>query len=879
MLTRLDLARRADENLAEQALVGAATAAIATVAEVVLAAVRPDGSDAGDVAIGALHLLAMYLPFGVAAGTCAGLLAVLILGTPWMAPARRRLSSWRHLFAPAPEAFATGLGLLAGAAFLFVATVRAVTHFTTRYHDQVLAAWALAAAVLGLLVAGAIVALAAAAVLRPLAHRIGRAASPGVLLVVVLAAAVAATVLVLLRFTQILRAYDPAELAWLPGAAVAYLVLAIVVRRHLREGRRTRLAGAAAVLVSAVAIVWSGATYGGSNRVRAWVEHGSVAGLRLTRFWSAVTDRDGDGHSFAFGGGDCDDEDPNVHPGARDEPGDGVDADCFDGDGTSIDVADLGDGRYGERPAGLARPNFLVLSVDALRPDHIGCFGYERDVSPHVDALCERSVRFEDVTAQSSRSIRSFPALWTGLYPSQIAFGDEYLYPSLLEENTTVAEVLADAGWRTVMVMGTNYFDRTGHFFQGFEEVWQDPIYKPPRDRVVQRALPHLERLARGDDPWLLWVHLFNVHLEYLWDDSPSRFGDEPVDAYDTEIALADEQLGKLLEALEDSGEADETVVVLLSDHGEAFGEHGNAGHSRTLYEEEVQAVLMLRVPGVEPRSVSQPVALFDVMPTMLNLAGLPAPHPMPARSLVPLMNGGDWPGGRPLFSELVPDGMFPFDQKAIRRGDTKLIWWVRDGTVQLFDLAADPRERNDLSDDRPELAREMLGLLRAWMASTHRPDNRSRDVIAANRLDAPPARMTHPLDVTFPGMFRVLGFDIERTRYRPGERIPMTFYYEVLDDIDRDLFFYVDIEGPPGYAHVHDFHAHHYPLNGHYRTYQWRAGEILRDPVDMVIPHDIRHPVTMKVTLRVLEDRRTVPFVIGGREQTMLHLVDVEIR
>ena len=861
-------------------VIGALAALAAVVAEVIADRVRPGGPEAsaGQIAAGAVHLFAMYLPVGLGAGLAVGLVRTLVRATPWMAPLERRLASRRALFAPAPEAFASGLGLLCAAAFLFVASARAVSHFTTRYYDQDLAVWTYAAVGLALVAAAALVVMIVAAIVRPAARLIGRVASLGTILVLALLGVVAGVAIVLVRFSQILRAYDPVELGWLPGLAIVYGLLALAMPRLSR--RRARLSALATLGIALALLAFGALTYGSSNRVRVWVEQGSVAGQRLVRFWQSRTDRDGDGHAFAFGGGDCDDSRADVHPGALDEPGDGLDADCFDGDGARA-VAEMGDGHYAPRPAGLpARPNFLIFTVDALRPDHVGCLGYERPTTPNLDALCEESVRFERAVAQSSRSIRSFPAMWTGLYPSQIAFGDEYLYPSLLEENTTVAEVLSRAGWETAMVMGTDYFDRTGDFFQGFETVVQDPVYKPPRDRATREAIQQLERLAEGDAPWLLWVHLFNVHLEYLWDGTPSEFGGEARDRYDTEVLLADRELAKLLEALRQSGERDDTVIVVASDHGEAFGEHGNQGHSTTLYQEEIGSVLMLSVPGVEPRSVDTRVALMDLAPTILNLAGRPAPHPMPARSLVPLMTGAgpEWPDDRILFSELMPDGMFPFDQKAILAGDHKLIWWVRDGTFQLFDLAEDPGERNDLSDDRPDRAEELLGSIRAWVAASNRPDNRSRDVIAQNRLSRPPARMTHPLDVRFPG-FRILGFDMPKTRFRPGERIPMTFYYEVLDDIDRDLFFYVDMEGPPGYAHVHDFHAHHYPLNGHYRTYQWREGELLRDPIEMVIPHDIRRPLDMKVTLRVLHDRQPVPFRVDGREETMLHLADVEIR
>src|SRR5690606_27252471 len=135
--------------------------------------------------------------------------------------------------------------------------------------------------------------------------------------------------------------------------------------------------------------------------------------------------------------------------------------------------------------------------------------------------------------------------------------------------------------------------------------------------------------------PWLEWVHLFNVHERYLWDRTPSRFGRDLVDEYDTEVQLADEQVGPLLDHIDAGVMTDDTFVVLMSDHGEASAEAGNAGHSQTLYNEEVSAIVMIRSPGVALRRVAGAVALFDGMPTFLNLADVPLPEPVPARSLV----------------------------------------------------------------------------------------------------------------------------------------------------------------------------------------------------------------------------------------------------
>lgn len=864
--------------LSEQVLVGFAVGVLSAGADLSIALARSgQGGAVAEWAHAGLHLVALEAPFGVALGLVAGLtLAALRVLFPTRAPAP-------GLFGHHPDAFSAGLGILAAAAVFVPATRVAAEHFATRYHDPKLAAWAMAVTTLGLLVGAVVIGALVSASARPLARHLGRAASTGGVLLVALAAVVAVALGVALRSPRLLEVYDPVALLWAPGLVVAYVAAAIFVRRVLARRSRSRAsvrwAALAVVSATVAGLGWSAFTYGDHQAPRGLVEHRTVVGLPLLRLYMHATDRDGDGHSFAFGGGDCDDGNPRVYPGALDVPGDGVDADCFAGDG-SPDVADLGNGVYGQLPEGVSRPNILLVTIDALRADHLGSYGYERPVSPHIDSFAkERAVRFEEVVAQSSRSIRSLPAMMTGFYPSQIAYGNEYLFPSLLLENTLLAEVLRDAGYRTAVTMGTDYFERVSHFFQGFEEVQQLDRYRPPRSQPVSRALKQLEGLERGEQPWFLWVHLFNVHEEYLWDRTPSRFGDDPIDQYDTEIVLADREVGRLLEALEHRGLRDDTVVAITSDHGEAFGEHGNRGHSRTLYEEELRVPLLIHVPGVEPRVVEEGVPLFDLMPTFLNLAEAPVPKPMPARSLVPLLTGrGASAPDRLVFSELLPDGLYPYDQKAIRRGDMKLIWWVREGSTQLYDLDSDPDEKRNLADERPELAAEMLGLLRAWVAETSRPEERRRNVVERNRLDREPARMTRRLDARFPG-FTLLGFDLPERTFEPGDRIEMTFYYRVDRAIRANYFFYVDIKGPSGYRVPPHFHAHHFPMNGRYPTSEWNTGEVLRDPVEMIVPKDIDHPVTLQIDLSVRNGNRLVTYRHEGNEASVLDLAQVDIR
>lgn len=845
----------------------------------------PDAVDSRALVLATLHTIAFYMPVGVAIGLGSALLLAILRASPALAPIRSRILSPDQWFAPAPRLTADLLATLGAAALIALVAGRAYATLATVTHRVDLAAWAMAGIMIGALAGGFLVRTALRVILAKLTPRAGRLASLGALALAIGGAGG----FVLWRWLsvrpEVLTAYS-AFFVLPPIVIAAYVVGVFVARRALRgaTGRRATLFAFGLVLVALGAWVTSAFTYGHSNIVRSIVEHQTLGGRPLLRRYLRLTDFDGDRHSWGFGGRDCNDFDPRIHPGTLDEPGDGIDLDCFAGDGAPV-VLVSGDGGYGARPAGLpARPNFVIVTIDTLRPDHLGIEGYERDTSPNIDAFARTAVRFRDVLAPSSRSIRSIPAMFTGLYPSQIAYGDEYLYPGLLPENTTLAEALAEHGWRTGVTMGTEYFHRVNGFFQGFESVEQTMDYKPARTQTVDRALVQLDELAATADPFFQWIHLFHVHEPYLSPPYPSRYGPEPVDRYDTEIRLVDAELQRILDGLRERGLDEDTVVILASDHGEAFGEHGHTGHATTLYDEEVRSVMMMRIPGVPGRRIDATASLIDLTPTVLNLADIPVPHPVPAASLVPLMTGEREPDpARWVFGELLPDGMFPYDIKTIRHGSIKLHWWVREGTIQLFDLAADPGERRDLSDARRDQAHELLGTLQAWVARSSREQHQNAAYVHEHLLDAPPNRMTHPLDLRYRGLFTVLGCDIPRTEVQVGETLDVTCYYRVESEMTQDLFMRLVIEGPPHYRVPRDMHAMHFPLHGRYRTPQWRAGEIIRDSSPIPIPmtadaaSDLR--LTFAVEARSPGPRRLLSHEQNGRPAAKAHITDIRIR
>ncbi|UJR81419.1 sulfatase-like hydrolase/transferase [Sandaracinus amylolyticus] len=863
--------------------IGLVTAVVMVIADVVQSSLRDVAPRVtpGQLAVAGLHLAALYGLVGVVAGAGIGIVARWLRRSRVTSAALARASSIAFWTRGDPPLFASGVANGIAAALIFGLVAWGHVDFSTRFHRADLAGYALGAVVLVAVVVVLAVRAALASGVRAIAFRMGRLASLGALVAVLLAGVIAAVVIGLVRHPEILLAYDARTLAWPAGTALAWLVVALLLVRPLRRARPARvraLAAFASALVM-VGLVTSAATFGDSNRVRSVVEQRSVVGRRLVRMLQATSDRDGDRYAWAFGGGDCDDGDPRVHPGAIDVEGDGIDSDCFAGDGAPR-IVERGRGQFGDVPSSLVRPNFLVVTIDALRRDHLGAYGYPRPTSPHIDAFAREAIDFREVVPQSSRSLRSIPAMWTGNYASEIAFGPEYLWPSLLPENVTAPELLRDhGGYATSVIMATEYFRRMDDFFQGFDQVTQFEIADPPRERAVNQALPELRRLASGTQPWLFWVHLYNCHVPYLQDGVPSRYGHEQVDLYDTEIGFADEQFQRLLDALDELGLRDRTVVVLASDHGEGFGEHGTFGHSTTLYEEEMRSVLMMRIPGVAPRRVEHVVGLLDVAPTILNLAQVQPTEDLSGISLVPFATGAREPDPeRPVFAELLPDGLTPYDVKVMRRGVHKLMWWVRDGTFQYFHLEADPDEHHDLSDARREEAEAMLGSLRAWVASSSRAENRSETFVAQNRLRAVPAGISHPTDIRYPGMFTLAGFDLPRTRFTTGDDIPLTFYYRVDAQISRDLFFLVDIEAPPGVRLPAHFHAWHWPLHSRYPTTRWEPGEVVRDPTPIVIPEGVPTPVRLGLYLRVRDGGELLEATHDGRQEVRVHLADIEV-
>ncbi len=346
--------------------------------------------------------------------------------------------------------------------------------------------------------------------------------------------------------------------------------------------------------------------------------------------------------------------------------------------------------------------NVVWVTVDALRPDHLGCYGYGRPTSPNIDALAARSVRFDLAYCQAPLTCYSVPSLHTGDYLKSTL-------PMGISPPPTLARVLGARGYRTAAFYNASIFfcdDRraTAYGERRFDFQYTETALRPAPE-LTDQVLAYLQKhRAGGEQRLFLWVHYFDVHEPYERHEG-FDFGGREIDRYDSEIAHVDRALGRLVAAL--SSLERPTIFVLTSDHGEEFREHGGSYHGSSLYDEQVRVPLLLGVPGIKPGVVRAPAQLVDVAPTMLKLLGERVPASMRGRSLVDHLLGSGDPD-QAAFSEV-------HTKKMARYRDWKLIHDYRRSTYELYDLRGDPGERRNLVGQRPREAAKLKAVLTGW--------------------------------------------------------------------------------------------------------------------------------------------------------------------
>lgn len=399
------------------------------------------------------------------------------------------------------------------------------------------------------------------------------------------------------------------------------------------------------------------------------------------------------------------------------------------------------------------RPDIVLISIDSLRADHLGCYGYRRQTSPVIDRIASEGVSFENAFSTTSWTLPAHGALFTGLYDS--AHGVVTTKQRLSEAHLTLAEVLLEEGYQTAGFYGGPYLHPAFGLDQGFE-TYQSCMTELPDDAEDENVRKNLRKHSRrshvditgprtvekfsswlgtvSEKPLFAFLHMWDVHYDYIppekyiemFDpeykgkiDSSNFMQNDQINPfmskrdmehiialYDGEIRFTDDMIGNILGVLQSHGRLNNTLIVIFSDHGDEFFEHGGKGHQRTLYDELIKIPLIFYWPGHFPegKTIKQQAQIVDIMPTILDLVGIPLTRAVQGRSLVDNLSGSKM-SARPTFCELLVNKPY---QRVIRTSNIKILVNERTGQWVYFDLLKDPGERRPITRMNKEVHRNL---------------------------------------------------------------------------------------------------------------------------------------------------------------------------